>query len=255
MDVLNVKNTGAIFYFAQIFHKSRAQLIFLGLNEQTLFILRNNKNNLHFKTTGRIIINMLVTNKKQIKRDKLLNQGVQMLMTQGYHGTGLKEMLDTVQIPKGSFYNYFGSKEEFAAEAITHYIDPFIQRLNSHLQNPQLDGLAALKCYFNELIIEVEQAGYKGGCLLGNLMGEMGDNSKICRRSLLIAVERYSNLQQTALIRAQKEGTVRKDRSAKVMADLLTNCWQGALLRMKIEQSVQPLQECCQLLLDDYFKP
>lgn len=191
---------------------------------------------------------------KQLKREKLLDHGVQILMAQGYHGTGIKEILDVVQIPKGSFYNYFGSKEEFAAEAITHYIEPFIQRLNKHLQNSHHDGLAALKNYFAELIIEVEQAGFKGGCLLGNLMGEIGDTSDTCRRSLTIALDRYSTLQQTALEQAQAQGTVRTDRSAKIMADLLASCWQGALLRMKIEQSVQPLHECCEALLNDYFK-
>ena len=191
---------------------------------------------------------------KQIKREKLLDQGVHMLLTQGYHGTGIKEILDIVQIPKGSFYNYFSSKEEFAAEAITHYIEPFIQRLTSHLQDPQLDALSALKRYYAELIIEVEQGGYKGGCLLGNLMGEIGDTSEICNRALKLAVDRYKKLQKSALVRAQHEGTVRKDRSAESMADLLVNNWQGALLRMKIEQSVQPLQEFYQALLEDYFK-
>ena len=191
---------------------------------------------------------------KQLKREKLLDQGVQMLMDQGYHGTGIKEILDTVQVPKGSFYNYFGSKEEFAAEAITHYIEPFIDRLTAHLQTPQINGLTALKNYYTELISEIEQADFKGGCLLGNLMGEMGDTSEICRHALMTAVERYNALQQTALERAQKQGSVRKDRSAKNMADLLANSWQGALLRMKIEKSAQPLRECCQTLLDDYFK-
>ena len=191
---------------------------------------------------------------KQLKREKLLDQGVKMLMDQGYHGTGIKEILEAVQVPKGSFYNYFGSKEAFAAEAITHYIEPFIDRLTAHLQDPQIDGLTALKNYYTELISEIEQADYKGGCLLGNLMGEMGDTSEICRHALMTAVERYNALQQTALERAQKQGSVRKDRSAKNMADLLANSWQGALLRMKIEKSAQPLRECYQTLLDDYFK-
>ncbi len=192
---------------------------------------------------------------KLIKREKLLDQGVQMLMAQGYHGTGLKEILDTVRIPKGSFYNYFASKEEFAAEAVTHYIEPFIQRLRTHLLNRQDDGLAALRNYYAELIVEVEQTGFKGGCLLGNLMGEIGDTSEVCRQALIAAVARYSRLQENALLQAQQQGTVRSDRSAKSMADLLLNSWQGALLRMKIERSTQPLQECLQLLLDDYFKP
>ncbi len=33
MDVLNVENAGAIFYFAQISHNPRAQQIYLGLIE------------------------------------------------------------------------------------------------------------------------------------------------------------------------------------------------------------------------------
>ena len=192
--------------------------------------------------------------RKQIKREQLLDYGVQALMNQGYHGTGLKEVLDFVNIPKGSFYNYFDNKEQFAAEAVGHYIEPFIQRLTGHLQNPELDGLGVLKRYYAELIVEVELADYKGGCLLGNLIGEVGDTSEICRCSLLTTVERYARLQESALVRGQQEGTVRTDRSAKSMANLLLNGWQGALLRMKIQRSTAPLEECCSTLLDDYFK-
>lgn len=191
---------------------------------------------------------------KQIKKDKLLDQGVSLLLEKGYHGTGLKEILDAVQIPKGSFYTYFSSKEVFAAAAIDHYIEPFILRLSEHLANPQADGLAALLAYYLELVDEVERSGFKGGCLLGNLIGEIGDTSPLCQQALFNAVERYSNLQKSALERGQQQGTVRLDRSAKSMADLMLNAWQGALLRMKVEQSVEPLKACCRDLLDDYFK-
>jgi len=191
---------------------------------------------------------------KEINKKRLLDQGVLMLTEQGYHGTGLKEILDVVKIPKGSFYNYFGSKEEYCADVITHYIEPFLQRLTVHLQNPELNALVALNKYYGELIDELAQSNFKGGCLLGNLMGEIGDTSEVCKRSLIKAVDRYSDIQEAALVRGQEEGVVRKDRSAKSMADLLINNWQGALLRMKIEQSVQPLNEFCATLLEDYFK-
>jgi TetR/AcrR family transcriptional regulator, transcriptional repressor for nem operon len=191
--------------------------------------------------------------KKQVNKENLLAQGVQLLMQQGYHGTGLKEILDAVQIPKGSFYNYFSSKESFAAEVIQHYIAPFIEQLDKHLKNPDTDALTAINNYFNGLIIELENAAFKGGCLLGNLMGEIGDTSDLCQQSLQLAVHRYSDLLATGLKKAQMEGTVRIDKSADDMADLLVNTWQGALLRMKIEQSSEPLKQCCYDLLDDYF--
>lgn len=175
-------------------------------------------------------------------------------MEQGYHGTGLKEILEAVQIPKGSFYNYFASKENFAAEVIQHYINPYINQLALHLNNPGLDALTALNHYFDELIEELEQADFKGGCLLGNLMGEIGDTSDICSQSLQLAVHRYHGILAIGIKRAQSEGSLRSDKSAEDMADLLLDGWQGAMLRMKIEQSLLPLRQCCDDLLNDYFK-
>jgi TetR/AcrR family transcriptional repressor of nem operon len=197
---------------------------------------------------------METKSQKQFNRENLLSQGVSLLMQQGYHGTGLKEILDAVRIPKGSFYNYFGSKEQFAAEVVQHYIEPFIRQLDAHLRNPGTDALAALNRYFEELIIALEKSGFQGGCLLGNLMGEVGDTSELCRDSLRQAVRRYRDLLAQGLSAAQRQGTVRADKSAEAMADLLTNAWQGALLRMKIEQSAEPLRQCCRDLLGDYFK-
>lgn len=194
------------------------------------------------------------TTKKQINRENLLNQGVSLLMEQGYHGTGLKEILDAVKIPKGSFYNYFESKEHFCVEVIQHYIDPFIKQLTGHLQQSEGDALGALRRYFDENIAELEKADFKGGCLLGNLMGEIGDTSDSCRESLHHAVNRYRDLLQSGLEQAQRQGTVRTDKPAREMADLLANSWQGALLRMKIEKSSLPLKQCCRDLLDDFFK-
>ena len=198
---------------------------------------------------------MFKSTKKQLNRANLLNRGVTLLRGQGYHGTGLQEILDVVNIPKGSFYNYFDSKEDFGAEVIQHYTDPFIAQLTAHLEQSDADALGAIRRYFDELIAELEKDGFKGGCLLGNLMGEIGDTSEICRKSLQSAIRRYQDVLESGLAKAQQQGTVRSDKSPGEMADLLVNTWQGALLRMKIEKSSVPIRQCCQDLLDDFFRP
>jgi len=187
-------------------------------------------------------------------REKLLDKGVALLMEQGYHGTGLQELVQSVGVPKGSFYNYFESKEAFSAEVVKHYIDPFIKRLDVHLQRKDIGAAAALRAYFDELIEETERLDFRGGCLLGNLIGEIGDTSDLCQTSLREAVHRYRDKLREGIARAQREGGFRADIDAKEMADLLVNFWQGALLRMKIERSVRPLIQFCDLLLNGYFK-
>ncbi|MFM8332130.1 MAG: TetR family transcriptional regulator C-terminal domain-containing protein [Candidatus Methylumidiphilus sp.] len=191
---------------------------------------------------------------KQHTREKLLDQGVALFTEQGYHGAGLQDILNSVGVPKGSFYNYFASKEEFGAAAIGHYIEPFIQMLDGWLKRPDLDARAALEGYFGELIAELERRNYAGGCLLGNLIGEIGDTSATCRLALSAAVRRYRDTLRLGIERGQREGLFRADLSAEEMADCLSDAWQGALLRMKVEQSVAPLQACCRHLLRGYFQ-
>ena len=197
---------------------------------------------------------MRTSAKKEENKENLLNHGVSMIMEQGYYGTGLQEILDAVKVPKGSFYNYFTSKENFGAEVIRHYIEPYIERLTGHLRKTEGDALGAIQRYYNENIKELEKANYKGGCLLSNLIGEISDTSEVCNRSLYSAVNRYRDLLQSGLAKAQEQGTVRKDKSAKDMADLFLCAWQGALLRVKIEKSSKPAKQCCKDLFGDYFR-
>ena len=191
---------------------------------------------------------------KQVNREKLLDQGVSMLMTQGYHGTGLQEILDAVQIPKGSFYNYFGSKEKFCSEVIQHYVDPLVKQLEDDLHGSEEKSLYVLNKHLKDLSAHYKKNKFEGGCLLGNLMGELGNNSEVIRSSLNTAVNKYRDAIKKGLSIAQDNGQIRKDLSAKFMADLLVNSWQGALLRMKVERSISSLGSCRKSLLDGYFK-
>lgn len=189
-----------------------------------------------------------------LNREKLLDKGVALLIEQGYHATGLQELVQSVGIPKGSFYNYFPSKEAFSAEVVRHYIDPFIRQLDHHLGRKDLSAAEALATYFRELAEELERRQFKGGCLLGNLIGEIGDTGDLCQASLREAVHRYRNKLRQGILRGQNEGSFRRDIEAEALADLLVNAWQGALLRMKIDRSMRPLEQFNDMLLGGYLK-
>ncbi len=180
--------------------------------------------------------------RKSENRRRLLDEGVKLLLRQGYHATGLQEILSRAGVPKGSFYHYFPSKEAFGAAVIAHYIEPFIRQLDDWLNRPQLDPVSALRGYFEALIAELQANDFQGGCLLGNLMAEIGDTSDTCRQALQRALHRYRDKIATALRRAQTQGLIGRDRSPQALADFIVDYWQGVLLRMKIERSTIPLE-------------
>ncbi|MFL9960702.1 TetR family transcriptional regulator C-terminal domain-containing protein [Paraburkholderia sediminicola] len=51
----------------------------------------------------------------------------------------------------------------------------------------------------------------------------------------------------------QNHGSVRNDLSADALADFVWNAWEGSLLRMKLEDLVEPLKACVQLMFDLFF--
>ncbi|MFQ5792360.1 MAG: TetR family transcriptional regulator C-terminal domain-containing protein [Acidobacteriota bacterium] len=185
-------------------------------------------------------------------RKRLLDEGVSLLIDQGYHGTGIKEVLDRVDVPKGSFYNYFESKEHFGAEVLRHFAQGTHERMDAWLGKPKADALSALKAFFGEEIRRHEAA--RLGCLLGNLGAELGERSELCREAMAEGLKGMEERFSRALACAQEEGTVRNDIPARELATFLLNAYEGALLRMKIEGSVDPLRKLCSLVLDEFLR-
>jgi TetR/AcrR family transcriptional repressor of nem operon len=83
---------------------------------------------------------------------------------------------------------------------------PYLIRLQSDLAQSEGNALVALEHYLQESIIELERTKFKGGCLLGNLIGELGKTSDECRMALKTSLNRYRNVWELGLSRAQSEG-------------------------------------------------
>ncbi|MFQ5491755.1 MAG: TetR family transcriptional regulator C-terminal domain-containing protein [Phycisphaerae bacterium] len=185
-------------------------------------------------------------------RTRLLDAGLSALIGHGYHGTGLKAVLDSVGVPKGSFYNYFQSKEHFGAEVIRHYAGRMFEQMDAALNRPQEDALSTLNGYFQDVIRCFESE--RPGCLVGNLGAELGDCSEPCRQAMAEAMGGVKERFQRVLALGQDQGSVRKDIPAQELADFLVSAWQGALIRMKVEASLDPLRQFIDLVLDQMVK-
>jgi TetR/AcrR family transcriptional regulator, transcriptional repressor for nem operon len=184
-------------------------------------------------------------------RNRLLDEGVAAFTERGYHGAGLKEILDRCDVPKGSFYNYFASKEEFGAAAIQHYAGAFGGQLADATRGAP-DPVTGLERFFRRLMAEFAAGGFTGGCLVANLAGEL-EGSEVCRAALQTAFNSWRDAVADLLDQGQQRGLVRKDGSARDLADLLTEAWEGAVIRMKIEHSLAPLERCITLFLRGFL--
>ena len=59
-------------------------------------------------------------------REHLLATGESIILGKGFSAVGLAEILGCAGVPKGSFYHYFRSKEQFGTALLERYFDRYL---------------------------------------------------------------------------------------------------------------------------------
>ncbi|MFA7067529.1 MAG: TetR/AcrR family transcriptional regulator [Acidaminococcaceae bacterium] len=192
---------------------------------------------------------------EKTKQD-LLEVGLALFERKGFNATGIQEIATSAGIPKGSFYNYFASKDDFGVAVINYYTE-FNTKIWQDLlsEKNKEDPYEALSNAFLSIADKYSCAEVKKGCLLGNLAAEISDASEKCRLALLSSVSLYKTILAERILMGQKIGKVRTDLSSQLLADFVWDCWQGSLLRMKIEKSIVPINNNLELLFKHFLLP
>lgn len=66
-------------------------------------------------------------------REHILATGETIILGKSFSAVGLAEILNTAGVPKGSFYHYFRSKEQFGVELLQRYFDNYHHQLMAYL--------------------------------------------------------------------------------------------------------------------------
>jgi len=183
-------------------------------------------------------------------RDHLLDVGVELMHQNGYTATGLSEILKAADVPKGSFYHHFGSKEEFAAAALDSYIAREAKHSEAVLGNSKIPPLRRLRQYFTEMIEMYGQTGAIPGCMMGRFSLETAIENPQLRAKISIAFQHWQHKIASVIEQAVAQGELPKGTDAEPLAGFLLNSWEGALLRSQAEKSDAPLDIFLRYALD-----
>jgi TetR/AcrR family transcriptional repressor of nem operon len=182
-------------------------------------------------------------------KQRLLEQGIEMLLRHGYNDLGIAALLDEVGVPKGSFYHHFENKEAFALEAIDWYMREVHAALDACLGDDRLPPLRRVRRFFELSEEKYRSQGYLG-CLLGGLGQELSGVSDAFRRKVERCFTTIAVRLAACLDEAVAAGDLAPRTDTRAMADVLVNCWEGAALRCRIRRDASPLGD----MLDFYFQ-
>ena len=191
---------------------------------------------------------------KRDTRTKLIAAGMELFATQGYNATGLDAVLKRAEVPKGSFYYYFGSKEEFGLAVIEEFACRFLSRLDAFLADPATAPLDRLRIFLQRGLERLAEHQCTVGCLIGDLGQELAAQNERLRGRLDEILLSWRERFAACIREAQQAGELPPSYDPHVIAGFILSGWEGAVLSAKVMKSPQPVQDFIDTLFSTVLK-
>lgn len=191
---------------------------------------------------------------KESTKLQLLEAGIDIMIEKGYNNTGIMEVLQKTGVPKGSFYYYFDSKEEFGLQIINYFNDNIVVKKRRALEDKSVTPLTRLRNYCDDLIANIELNECRKGCLIDNLSQEMADQNEVFRCRL----KEIGDQSTAAFASCIKEGQDLKEipqcYNSTELAEFFNYSMKGAIARAKILKNTAPIKVFINLMFNHFLK-
>ena len=187
-------------------------------------------------------------------RGRIIETGAAIIHRKGFNHTGIQEILTAAGVPKGSFYNYFSSKNDFGLAIVDYFSDHFRQIAGKTLNDTAISPLNRIYQFLTAFMDHFDSQNYVGGCPIGNLAQEMGDLNPEFRAKLKASIDMMIDAYSQVLAAAQQDGKISKSLDIKDTASFIVAGWHGAIIQMRLAKSLKPLKNHRNFIFDHVLK-
>ncbi|WP_444912856.1 TetR/AcrR family transcriptional regulator [Microbulbifer sp. PAAF003] len=176
-------------------------------------------------------------------RQHLLDTGYTVMAVKGFSGVGLSEILKTAGVPKGSFYHYFKSKEQFGEALLEDYFRSYLEQMDVGFSSRDQSAADNLLAYFDAWQKSSGERYDAHRCLVVKLSAEVADLSESMRIILRDGTEHIIQKLQNCIELAGEDGSLPSTLNARATAASLYQLWLGASLLAKLNRNDTPMAE------------
>ena len=176
---------------------------------------------------------MKIESPTQSNRQHILDVGYKLIAVKGFSCVGLSQLLQVAEVPKGSFYHYFKSKEQFGEALIQGYFEDYKSDLDTLFGNTNLNGYDRLMTYWQRWQSAQTQGCIDQKCLVVKLSAEVADLSEAMRLALLNGSAAVIQRLTACITTGIEDGSIAK-LNPQSTAEMLYHMWLGASLMNKL---------------------
>ncbi len=185
-------------------------------------------------------------------KERLTDAAMEMIWENSYGATSVDAICERADVRKGSFYYFFKSKSELAAEALDADWKKHQGKLDS-IFSPTVPPLERLRHYFDftyERLSELkEKCGSVLGCALFSLGSEVCTQDTILRDKIQEILDRKLTYFESTIRDAHAQGLIQAP-DAKAKAQALFAFYQGTLTQARIQNDVEVMRGAYAASLD-----
>lgn len=171
-------------------------------------------------------------------RERMVYSAVQLVRARGATGTGVRDVVEHADAPRGSFQHYFpGGKEQLVGEAVLWAADFAADRARSYRVTARKPTPAGLFAHMaRQWKQEFTERGYDRGCpLMAAAADLVGVDSSVTER-LREGLGRWE-----AAVAGELVAMAVPPRRAKRLATLMVSALEGAIMSARLHGDVGPL--------------
>src|SRR5271170_1414611 len=183
-----------------------------------------------------------ISHREHDPREMLLLSGGRLFQDVGYVQASIYRIASAVNAPKGTFYNYFKSKEDLASRLVDRQFEALEESLSRPTRHSASDQLKE-HCHY--LAIEPPMVEVAPLQLLATLAAEAPAIPAALAQRIARGTDTWISRVRNLIARVQVENGTPTAQDPQKLASLLVTCWYGAIIRRKSEPSLK--------LLDDFL--
>jgi TetR/AcrR family transcriptional repressor of nem operon len=174
-------------------------------------------------------------------RQHTLETAQKIISRKGYSAVGLNEILTAADVPKGSFYYYFKSKDAFGEAMLQNYFEEYLATMDTIFSAENQTMAQRLLNYWEHWLTSQETFDCQGKCLAVKLAAEVSDLSEAMRLALKSGTLGIISRLAGVIDGGMADGSLNIEADANSLAQTLYQMWLGASLMAKITRSMDPM--------------
>jgi TetR/AcrR family transcriptional repressor of nem operon len=163
-------------------------------------------------------------------KTKILAVGRRLTAQHGYSRVGLNELLKAADVPKGSFYHYFSSKDAYGCALLEDFVAKYHDSLIETLNDPSRNAHDRFLAYFQRWKVKQTTPDFQDRCLVVKLSAEVTDLSVSMSAILKRGVDDIVKSLTKTLDEGISEGSIAPRKDTAALAQSIYHQWLGASL-------------------------